>query len=79
MKRPTLGPDSKCVFVNTFPALYKDPKQSAIRKSALQVYEFAKGAPNSNLWSDLLSTIKLIKIAISFQHRVTLFSSRLHF
>lgn len=52
-----LGPDSEGAFVTILLALYKDPnmkgchtEQSLMRRSAIQVYESAKGAETGSLW-----------------------------
>lgn len=56
---PPLGPDVQGAFVHTLLSLYKDPnisakrsssKQSAMRESAIQVYESRKDAPKGKLW-----------------------------
>lgn len=56
---PPIGPDMQGAFVHTLLTLYKDPntsakrsssKQSAMRESAIQVYESRKDAPEGKLW-----------------------------
>lgn len=82
-EKPMLGPDTQGAFVNTLLALYKDPftssnpssrEQSAVRKSALQVYESAKGAPDGKLWCPISQDYfdeQSMKTAHIVPHRIT--------